>query len=157
VANKFIIDEMDLTDPDYFMASANVKEVGKRTRLWSEEDQARGYFSFKKVYSPNAGPLDHANTNDRRTWQLFNRVAPSLKLPTESKDPYPFSVKAEHKISLDEVMSFNRDTFEGSPFDLNVGPAAGPWGNPNRYDGNGEPYTQGILHCHITCPHMIMC
>lgn len=101
---------MNLDDTANFLASANMKEVGKRTGLWSKEDQAKGRFSFKDVYSPNAGPLDHPNTSDRRTWQLFRLVAPSLNLPTESETPYPFSVKVENKISLDDMFRFNRGT-----------------------------------------------
>lgn len=65
VANKFIIDTMDLSNPDYYMASSNMKDVGRRTGLWSAEDQAAGFFSFKKVYSPNAGPLGSSQHKTR--------------------------------------------------------------------------------------------
>jgi dipeptidase len=141
VANMFLIEEMDLSNPDYFLASPNMKEVGKRTGLWSTADQERGYFNFKEVYSPSGGAFGHPNMWYRRTWQIYNLAAPSLKLEADRQEPYPFSIKPDKLISLEDMFRFNRDTFDGSPYDLTKGPAAGPYGNPNRYDRSRESAT----------------
>jgi len=67
-------------------------------------------------------------------------VAPSLK-----QDPnlgwgvgktYPFSVPVEYPITPQVIMRIYRDHFEGTPFDMTAGLAAGPFGNPARYDGD---------------------
>ena len=134
VANKFIIRHVNTTDSDKYLASANMREVAVRTGLWPADKE--GLFDFSAAYAPDA--FDPVGWADRRTWHLFNKVAPSLKLESDRDEPYPFSVQVEHDISLDAVMAMNRDHFEGTKFDLSVGPAAGPYSNPNRYDRRRE-------------------
>ena len=73
----------------------------------------------------------------RRTWRIFDKVAPSLHLDPAlgqrlSQKTYPFSVKPDWLVSLDEVKALLRDHYEGTPFDLTAGPAAGPFGSPTR-------------------------
>ncbi|MCG8638082.1 MAG: C69 family dipeptidase, partial [Desulfobacterales bacterium] len=46
---------------------------------------------------------------------------------------YPFSVKPDSKVSVQDVMAIFRDYYEGTEFDLTQGLAAGPFNNPNRY------------------------
>jgi hypothetical protein len=35
--------------------------------------------------------------------------------------PYPFSVKVDKPLTVQDIMNMNRDQFEGTPFDLSVG------------------------------------
>jgi dipeptidase len=75
----------------------------------------------------------------RRQWRVLSKAAPSLKLSGDfGSDNWgislPFSVKVDKKLSVQDVMSLNRDHYEGTPYDLTKGLAAGPYGDPNRYD-----------------------
>jgi dipeptidase len=69
-------------------------------------------------------------------------MAPSLNLSPWVEDgyteAYPFSVKPDQKLSVHDVMALHRDHYEGTPFDMTKGIAAGPYGYPNRYYGPYE-------------------
>lgn len=39
-------------------------------------------------------------------------------------------------VSVSDVMAWKRDFYEGTPFDLGQGPAAGPYGDPRRFDAS---------------------
>lgn len=63
----------------------------------------------------------------RRVWRVFTLAAPSLanKLSPytnalqsfgygdDGSEPYPFSVKPDHKLTLQDIMNINRDQYEG--------------------------------------------
>lgn len=72
-------------------------------------------------------------------WRIFDFAAPSLELPpwpnSVLMDGYPVvSVKADSPISVEQAVSWLRDHYEGTPFDMTTGPSAGPYGDPARYD-----------------------
>jgi dipeptidase len=46
---------------------------------------------------------------------------------------YPFTVKPDKKLSVQDLIAIKRDHYEGTELDLTKGLAAGPFGNPNRY------------------------
>jgi len=128
--NFFVIGELDLDNSDYYMASDNVFEVAQRNGFW---DPKRGPFNFARAYSSSWLPQHFAH----RAWRVLNLVAPSLNLSTDlSHFEYPFSVKPDKLVSVEDVQDVTRDQFQGTQFDLSKGPAAGPYGNPNRYDGS---------------------
>jgi dipeptidase len=51
-----------------------------------------------------------------REWFVLSTMAPSLNL-TADMDELPFSVKAEKKLSVRDVMAFYRSTYEGTDID----------------------------------------
>ena len=75
----------------------------------------------------------------RRMWRVFTLAAPSLKkvlspftngLATfgygeDLSQPYPFSVKVDKPLALQDIFNMNRDQFEGTLFDLTNGIDAG--------------------------------
>lgn len=131
IANSFVIRKIDPNSED-FMFSANMYEVAERNNLWSK---AKGQLDFLPTFGP---PRSHSEYSTRRVWRVLSQVAPSLNLPavTDSYgDDYPFSVKAESVLTPEDLMAFNRDHYEGTPYDLTQGVAAGPFGDPNRFDG----------------------
>jgi dipeptidase len=108
-------------------------------------------------WNPADGPLDWAATvgtgeylhpyySTARVWSMYNRIAPSLNLslyvPPGPADPYPFSVKPDKPLDTADVFSLVRDHYEGTPFDLTKGIAAGPFGDPYRITG---PYEYGDI------------
>ena len=85
VANKFTIRALDLSRPDWFLASSNVVEVAVRNGLWQSNSTAP--FDFAAVYAPDA--LDPPGWSDRRTWHLFNRGHTSTPRPTCNSTALP--------------------------------------------------------------------
>jgi dipeptidase len=95
-------------------------------------------FSFRAAYHPNISKL-FARACAGRVWSIYRRAAPSQKFSPAyfrnekgAKD-YPLFIKPDKKISLHDVMQLMRDHFEGTPWDMTKGVAAGPFGNPYRY------------------------
>ncbi len=130
VANQFIIRKVD-PHSDKFMYSKNLWEIAKKKGWWSEKN---GLLDFLLTYAPQRA---HAIYVTRRLWRFYNIVAPSLNLPADT-DPfalnYPFSAKPDKVLSPEDLIQITRDHFEGTQFDLTKGIAAGPYGNPDRYD-----------------------
>lgn len=122
-ANRSRIGELKENDPN-FMFSSNVFNYAKELGWW---DPKTGPLNYSQVY----GPKDSVY-NSRREWRALSLIAPSLNL-----DPwavvYPFSVKPDKKVTVEDLMRIKRDYYEGTAFDLTKGMAAGPFGNPNRY------------------------
>jgi dipeptidase len=133
IANHFRTREVDLKNPD-MMASPNyLKEAVDRG--WYDPKAGRP-FIWSEVYSPavREGSLS-------RMWLIFSTIAPSFKswpvrAMTEPAGPgtlysqgiegdafYPFSVKPEKKVSVREIIAFQRSTFENTVYDMTLDPA----------------------------------
>ena len=110
-ANASTIKEIDLDNPDYFMASSNVFSVAKEYGWWGEVD---GPFRFCYAYAPESRT---SFASRRREWRVFDLVAPSLKLDPRAEN-YPFSVKPDEPVSLDMLVSIFKDYYEGTPFNM---------------------------------------
>jgi len=124
-ANRARIGEIDLDDKDRFMASENIFTLGEEMGFY--DPKSGKPFLFYEVYAPKVGFY-----NRRREWRVLSLVAPSLNLDPWA-ERYPFSVKPDKKLSVQDLIVIKRDHYEGTEFDLTKGMAAGPFGNPNRY------------------------
>jgi dipeptidase len=51
---------------------------------------------------------------------------------------YPFAIKPDQKLNVKDIFAIHRDNYEGTEFDLTKGLAAGPFGDPNRFEGGAE-------------------
>lgn len=118
------------------MYSPNLWSIAKKHGWWSEKDNIP--LNFLKVYAPQRY---HPNYSNRRVWRVLSLSNPALKLSPESDayaDNYPFSVPVERaentKYSPRDIMNLQRDHYEGTPFSTAEGLAAGPYGDPNRFD-----------------------
>jgi len=130
VANGFIIRQLDLSQPDYFMASDNIFDVAQRAGLWDDSEE----FDFQKVYGYQVSVYKEEYIA-RRWWRVLDYVAPSRGLlGNMTTKQLPFSLKPDKLVSARDIMFLLRDHFEGTPYDMTVGVQAGPYGNPNRYD-----------------------
>ncbi|CAI5711946.1 unnamed protein product [Hyaloperonospora brassicae] len=140
VANGFVIREMDLDDPEHFMASDNVHSFAREMGWWKPEEST---FDFTAVYaSPTPNPV-RAMYMGRRMWRVFDLVAPSLQLDSRlghypEFPTYPFSVKPDRALDVSAVTHLLRDYFQGTPYDLSKGLAAGPFGLPMRWGGGDK-------------------
>ncbi|MFC2168462.1 dipeptidase [Acidobacteriota bacterium] len=129
--NESRIGEIDLDNPDYFMASPNAVSYAVENDLYDLDSGEP--FNWKKAYSPS--PISAASSRGTRVrlWRFFDIVAPSLNLSPETPNQdLPFSVKPDKKLSLKDVMTITRDKFESTPFDPIKGLQGGPFKNPNH-------------------------
>lgn len=107
-ANIPRIAELDLDNPDYYMASENVFSVAEEMGWWDPESGEE--FKFWKAYSGR-------KAFSTREYFVLSAVAPSLNLDRNA-DELPFSVKPEKKLSVRDVMAFYRQTYAGTELDM---------------------------------------
>lgn len=108
--NASTIKEIDLNNPDYFMASDNIYRLALDSGWWKEGEP----FRFCYVYAPESRRLIAAR---RREWRVFDLLAPSLKLDPNMEN-YPFSVKPDTLVSLQAMMDVFKDFYEGTEYDM---------------------------------------
>ncbi|MCD4746542.1 MAG: C69 family dipeptidase [Bacteroidales bacterium] len=138
-ANASTIKEIDIDNPDYFMASENIFEMAKDSGWWNPETES---FRFCYAYAPHSRTSLAAR---RREWRVFDLVAPLLNLDPNAEN-HPFSVKPDEPVSLEKLVLIFKDYYEGTPFnfikDLTVADDSGkviisPLANPHMpYDMN---------------------
>jgi dipeptidase len=135
-ANQFRIREIR-EGADDMIFSTNIFDAARDNGWWRPED---GPLDWARVYGD--GEFHHPYYSLRRVWRAQSLVAPSLDLPAWVDGPftssYPFAVVPDQKLSVQDVMAVHRDNYEGTEFDLTTGLAAGPFGNPNRFEGGAE-------------------
>jgi len=111
-ANAGRIRQIDLADPEAFMASANVMSLAEELGFWSKASGRP--FEFCYAYTPDSRTSLYCR---RREWRVLSLLAPSLRLNPESEN-YPISVKPEKKVSVADVLAIFRDTYGGTEYDM---------------------------------------
>ena len=114
-ANRSRISEIDLDDPDQFMASPNAFSLAERMGWWSAD--SGDPFIWHEAYAPS--DLWRAVI---REWRVFDLVAPSLQLDIDN-GRFPFSVPAEEPLDARRVAELQRDMLEGTAYDPAEDPA----------------------------------
>jgi dipeptidase len=109
-ANASTIKEIDLDNKDFFMASDNVYSYAKEQGWWKEGET----FRFCDAYAPESRK---SVASRRREWRVFDLLAPSLKLDPTSEN-YPFSVKPDKKVSVQDMRMVFSDYYQGTPYDM---------------------------------------
>ncbi len=130
--NEARIGEINLDDPDHFMASANVVSYAVENGYY---DAASGKpFSWKRAYDPVEGGAASSEGRIQRLWRFLDLVAPSRKFSPDTPNmDLPFSVKPDKKLSVRDVMALTRDKSRGGLFDPLKGIRGGPFLNPNYH------------------------
>lgn len=118
VTNSSRIQEIDLSRPDYFMASPNYMEPAVREGWF--DPSGNEPFNWQKAYSPAAGYWSLSSMWQReRLHYVHKRLCPSRSWdPYSETASYPFSVKPEKKLSVGDIMAILRSPLEGTPFDM---------------------------------------
>src|SRR5512136_2486446 len=111
-ANAGRIREIDLSNPEFFAASANVTALAEEMGYWSKASGKP--FEFTYAYDPDSRTSLYCR---RREWRVLSLLAPSLRLNPESEN-YPFSVKPEKKVGVADVLAIFRDTYGGTEYDM---------------------------------------
>jgi len=107
-ANIPRIGELDLDDPDHYMASDNVFSLAEEMEWW--DPNGGEPFKFWKAYSGRK-PFSI------REYYILSTLAPSLNLKRDA-DELPFSVKPDKKVSVRDVMRYYRETYAGTEYDM---------------------------------------
>lgn len=127
IPNWSIIKEIDLSRPDEYRASSNYREVAVE-KGWYDPASGRP-FCWQEAYAPV--PREWSMN---RFWLFYETFAPgSVAIPRQTDDPYrnldqytqyveplgayPFSVVPARKLSVQDIMAFQRSTFEGTIYD----------------------------------------
>jgi dipeptidase len=131
IPNWSIIKEINVKDKENFMVSANYMQEAI-DRGWYNPKSGKP-FIWQDIYAPL--PEEYATS---RFWLFFHTFTPNLKnWPDRMLDPknpfkgmqpyyqvveplslYPFAATPEKKISVQDVMAFQRSTFEGTIYDM---------------------------------------
>ncbi|TRX62002.1 dipeptidase [Carboxylicivirga sp. M1479] len=140
IPNWSIIKQIDIEDKDNYRASSNYKQEAI-DRGWYNPDSGLP-FIWQEAYSPF--PREWSTS---RFWLFYATYAPNFKewpdrftesvwegenQYTQYVEPlssYPFSVKPEKKMSVQDVMAFQRSTFTGTVYDKEN---ASTWYYPNE-------------------------
>ncbi len=110
-ANASRIRSIDLSNPDFFMASENVFKVAQDSGWWNPDEKE---FEFCYAYAPESRT---SFASRRREWRVLDLVAPSLHLDPNAEN-YPFSVKPDTLVTLDKLVRIFQDYYEGTPFNF---------------------------------------
>ncbi len=131
VPNWSIIKEINPGDEDHFLVSDNYKQEAI-DRGWYDPASGKP-FIWQEAYSPL--PEEYATS---RFWLFYTTFMPDLReWPDRKLDPsnpykgmqpyfqvveplsiYPFAAVPEKKISVQDVIAFQRSTFEGTIYDM---------------------------------------
>lgn len=106
-ANIPRISDVDFNNPEYFMYSKDLRERAKALGYWD----GKGPFKFYKVINGDGKPFQI------REYFVLSTLAPSLGLKFDAPE-LPFSVKPEKLVSPQQVISYFRETYENTEWDM---------------------------------------
>ncbi|MFC1562296.1 dipeptidase [candidate division KSB1 bacterium] len=109
-ANASRIRQIDLDDKENYMASDNVFSLAEEMGWWDPDSGEPFEFCYAYASRTSMG-------SRRREWRALSLVAPSLNLNPNAEN-YPFSVKAERKLSVRDVLDIFRSTYQDTPYDM---------------------------------------
>ena len=145
-ANQARIRQFPLNDAQNCIYSKDVISFARQKGWFNGADRD---FSFCEAYAPWTPAA--LRSCEARVWSIFNRAAPSLKIPVEfamgdvKAAPMPLWIKPDQKIGLRDAMELMRDHYEGTPMDMTKDVGAGPFAlpyrwRPMRFEMDGETY-----------------
>ncbi len=109
-ANAHRILELDLSRPDWFMASDNIHSLAQEMGWWDPDSGEP--FRFAYAYADRSSLYSR-----RREWRALSLLAPSLGLDPNAEN-YPLSVKPERQVTVADLLAIFRDWYEGTPYDM---------------------------------------
>jgi dipeptidase len=145
-ANQARITTFPLDDPENCIYAKDVIDFAREKGWYKGKDKD---FSFSDTYAPVS--FEGARFCEARVWSFFRKVNSTMDqyldyaLGTNLKHRMPLWIKPDRKISVQDMMSFMRDHFEGTPLDMTKDVGAGPYHLPYRWRPltwkvNGQEY-----------------
>ena len=128
-ANRSRLGVLDFNDTENVMVSTDIKAWPTELGVYTEGDE----FNFTNIFNPN--PYGYMFYASRREWRAFSLIAPSKDFPVVDRwHHYDFTIVPDAPVSKQQIMhDIYSDHLEGTPYDLTTGAAAGPFGNPTRW------------------------
>jgi len=114
-ANACRLRKLDLKNTRDFLASANVLSLAAEMGFWNPKSGEP--FEFCYAYAPASRLSIYCR---RREWRALSLLAPSLKLNGEAEN-YPFSVKPEKKVTVQDLLVIFRDAYANTEYDMTRG------------------------------------
>ena len=138
-ANRSRIGVIDFEDKDNFLYSTDITKMAEAMGWYKAGEE------FHYGYTFNPEPYSQPFYASRREWRALNLLAPSQKFDVATKyTHYPFAVKPDEKISVQTISDLYSDHYEGTPYDMTTGLAAGAFGNPTRWGVKGDQKTEDM-------------
>ncbi len=109
-ANAHRIRQIDLSRPDWYMASDNVYSLAEEMGWWDPDSEEP--FEFCYAYADRSSLYSR-----RREWRALSLLAPSLGLDPNAEN-FPLSVKPESQVTVQDILEIFRDSYEDTPFDM---------------------------------------
>jgi dipeptidase len=109
-ANSHRILELDLRDPDRYMASDNVFSLAEEMGWWDAESGEP--FRFAYAYASRTSLYSR-----RREWRALSLLAPSLGLDANAEN-FPLSVRPDEKVDVADLLEIFRDYYADTPYDM---------------------------------------
>ena len=143
-ANRARIGVIDINDKANYMASPDIFSYAIE-KGWYNPASGQPFVIYD-IYAP----YDELYSS-RREWRGLSLVAPSLNL-----DPYalrfPFSVKPEKKLTVQDVWNIKADYYQGTEFDMSKDAYGSTHkGNPLRHAQSGGGSWERTINMHRTC------
>jgi len=115
VPNVSRIGVIDPTSPDFILCD-DYTSVAVENGWWSPASGKP--FNLTEAYTaPTGGWSAESIWTRNRLWYIYQSLCPSQTWDHDAPlSSYPFSVKAEKKVSVQDVIAFQRSTFEGTPY-----------------------------------------
>lgn len=139
-ANMSRITEFPLDDPENWLYAPDVIDFAVEQGFY--DPQAGAPFRYRDVYHPGTSTSTY-RACATRVWSIYRRAVPSVTFSddfhrgVEGASDYPLFVRPDEKLSSHDVMQLMRDHYEGTPYDMTQGLAAGPFNSPMRFRGLG--------------------
>ena len=118
VTNSSRIQKLDLSEPEWFMASSNYMEPALKNGWF--DPLGKEPFNWQKAYSPSTGYWSLSSMWQReRLHYIYKTLCPSRQWdPYAETENYSFSLKADKKLSVRDIMEILRSPLEGTPFNM---------------------------------------
>ncbi len=127
-ANRARTQVVDFNDKENVMTSTDLTALPEEMGWWKKGTP----FNFEKIFNPE--PYGYPFYQSRREWRALSLVAPSKKWELrDDHSQYPMFVTPDKKLTVQDLMKIYGDHLEGTPYDLTKDKAAGPFGNPTRW------------------------
>lgn len=132
-ANQARIQQFPLNDSDNVLYAPDVISFAREKGYYTGSDAD---FSFAQAYAP----LDFGAMRfcEARVWSFFNNVNKDMGefvtyAQGKTTDPMPLYIKADRKLSAQDIQNLMRDHYEGTELDWRFDVGAGPFNSPYRW------------------------
>jgi dipeptidase len=146
-ANQFRIRDI-IPDSADMMYSENLHDVCSKLGWWDPAQSP----TLDWAATVSFGEYSHPYYSLRRVWRALQKAKPSAILPVWVENAftkaYPFAIVPDVKLDVAGLIAIYRDNYEHTQFDQTKGAAAGPWGDPSRYEVNpdqGNSFELGVF------------